>query len=141
MNKIYLISLVSVFTFLLCQTANAQKLFGIGIQAGAGANYATINETQSAGGTGSFQDVGTKFAPNFGLFLDINPPIIDNLIIHTSAGFRQRGFLAKQPALNVSGAASIADYAVNNSYLYVDGVLRSKMNLKGPLSGFYKDQG
>jgi len=135
MNKKLIVLTLLVLSGIF-QAAQAQKLFGIGIQAGAGANYATVNEQVATSGTASVSDVGTKFAPNFGVFLDINPPLIDNAIIHTALGFRQRGFLAQKPATSIAGTAAIADYAVNNSYLHADAVLRAKLNLRGPVKPY-----
>jgi len=117
------------------QFLQAQKLFGVGIQGGFGANYATINEN-SGTGTANFQDIGTKYSPNIGAFINVNPKVIDNIILHGAVGFRQRGFAAKSDVSAFAGAGAVADYTVNNSYLNMDLVLRTKMNLPGPVKPY-----
>jgi hypothetical protein len=117
------------------QFVQAQKLFGVGLQGGFGANYASINEN-SGSGTANFQDIGTKYSPNIGAFINVNPKVIDNIILHGAVGFRQRGFAAKSDVSDFAGAGAVADYTVNNSYLNMDLVLRTKMNLPGPIKPY-----
>jgi hypothetical protein len=114
---------VSLFGY---EEVQAQKVFAVGIQGGGGVNFVKFKDN----GTNIKDNLKAKISPNIGLFLDINPPFIDNVIIHTALGFRQRAFGDVQPVPNSTLGFDNYKYTVNNSYVHLDGVVRVNLSNK-----------
>lgn len=100
---------------------SAQKLYNFGIQAGGGLNFASF---QASANANSYQVDAYKLSPNLGVFMDVNPPLINNLVLHAALGWRQRAYGNEAAAGTISGNTSALNYSVENSYLHADGAVR-----------------